>query len=189
MVSSPLAARWQTYQRLLRYLLPYWWAVLLVIAGFALNAATEMMVAKLMQFIIDAINQQRREYMNLFPVLIVLLFVLRGIGTFVGNYFSALISRNLVYRLRIEVFDKLLLLPSKFYLSHSAGNISSKLIFDVEQVTSASTETLKTLVRDGLTVLGLLGYLFYLNWRLSLILFLVLPPTLWLVKNASKKFF
>ena len=188
MVSSPLAARWQTYQRLLRYLLPYWWAVLLVIAGFALNAATEMMVAKLMQFIIDAINQQRREYMNLFPVLIVLLFVLRGIGTFVGNYFSALISRNLVYRLRIEVFDKLLLLPSKFYLSHSAGNISSKLIFDVEQVTSASTETLKTLVRDGLTVLGLLGYLFYLNWRLSLILFLVLPPTLWLVKNASKKF-
>ena len=76
MVSSPLAARWQTYQRLLRYLLPYWWAVLLVIAGFALNAATEMMVAKLMQFIIDAINQQRREYMNLFPVLIVLLFVL-----------------------------------------------------------------------------------------------------------------
>lgn len=188
MVHSTLAARWHTYQRLLRYLVPYWWAVLLVIAGFALNAATEMMVAKLMQFIIDAINQQRREYMNWFPALIVGLFVLRGVGSFVGNYFSALISRNLVYRLRIEVFDKLLLLPSKFYLSHSAGEISSKLIFDVEQVTSASTETLKTLMRDGLTVIGLLGYLFYLNWRLSLILFLVLPPTLWLVRNASKKF-
>lgn len=194
--SSPLStkispqppSRWQTYQRLLGYLKRYWWAILCVIAGFALNAGTELGVAKLMQHIIDAITTGNREYLNIFPLLIVALFVFRGLGTFMGNYFSALISRNLVYELRIEVFKKILTLPSHFYLTHSAGTISAKLIFDVEQVTSAGTDTLKTLLRDGLTVLALLGFLLYSNWKLSLILFAVLPPIMLLVRYASKRF-
>lgn len=184
----PSQSRWHTYRRLLGYLVPYWWAVGLVIAGFALNAATEVGVAKLMQYIIDAINQRQQHFINLFPFLIVLLFVLRGLGTFLGNYYSALISRNLVYRLRMQVFEKLLHLPSQFYLTHNAGEVSAKLVFDVEQVTAAGTDTLKTLLRDGLTVLGLLGYLLYSNWRLSLTLFLVLPPIMLLVRQASKRF-
>lgn len=181
-------SRWQTYQRLLNYLKPYWWAIGLVIVGFALNAATELGVAKLMQYIIDAITQNNRHYMNVFPFLIVSLFVFRGLGSFLGNYYSALISRNLVYSLRIEVFKKLLTLPSQFFLQHSAGTLSAKLIFDVEQVTAAGTDTLKTLLRDGLTVAALLGFLLYSNWRLSLILFAVLPPIMGLVRYASKRF-
>lgn len=186
--TSSTPSRWQTYQRLLSYLTRYWWAIVLVIAGFAINAATELGVAKLMQHIIDAITQNDRKYLNIFPLLIVILFVLRGLGSFMGNYFSALISRNLVYELRIEVFKKILTLPSRFYLTHSAGTISAKLIFDVEQVTSAGTDTLKTILRDGLTVLALLGFLLYSNWRLSLILFAVLPPVMLLVRYASKRF-
>ncbi|MFW2177443.1 MULTISPECIES: lipid A export permease/ATP-binding protein MsbA [unclassified Moraxella] len=184
--SSP--SRWQTYQRLLTYITPYWKYIVLVVIGFALNALTEAGVAKLMQFIIDAINQQNRQYMNVFPLLIIALFVVRGLGSFLGNYYSALISRNLVYRLRVQVFDKLLILPSQFYLNHNAGQISAKLIFDVEQVTSASTETLKTLLRDGLTVISLLATMLYINWRLSLMLFVVLPPIFYLVRHASKRF-
>lgn len=170
-LSASAPNRWQTYRRLLSYLTKYWWAIGFVILGFALNAATELGVAKLMQHIIDAITQGNRDYLNIFPLLIVALFLFRGIGSFMGNYFSALISRNLVYELRIEVFKKLLTLPSQFYLDHSAGTISAKLIFDVEQVTAAGTDTLKTLLRDGLTVIALLGFLLYSNWRLSLILF------------------
>lgn len=181
-------SRWQTYQRLLRYLYPYWWAILLVIAGFVINAGTEVGVAKLMQFIIDAINQKQQDYINIFPILIVFLFVFRGLGTFLGNYYSALISRNMVYQLRVEVFNKLLSLPSQFYLQNPAGKISAKLIFDVEQVTSAGTETLKTLLRDGLTVSALLGYLLYTNWRLTLTLFAVLPPIVLLIRYASRRF-
>lgn len=94
----------------------------------------------------------------------------------------------MVYQLRLQTFKKLLSLPSQFYLRHSAGEISAKLIFDVEQVTSAGTDTLKTLLRDGLTVLALLGYLIYLNWKLTLTLFLVLPPILFLIRKASKNF-
>ncbi len=185
---SPKPSRWQTYQRLLRYITPYWKYILLVIIGFAINAATEAGVAKLMQFIIDAINNKNRHYLNLFPILIIALFALRGFGSFLGNYYSALISRNLVYQLRVQVFEQLLRLPIQFYLQHNAGEISAKLIFNVEQVTAASTDTLKTILRDGLTVISLLGTMLYINWRLSLMLFVVLPPIFYLVRQASKRF-
>ena len=177
-VSKPSNAhpRWQTYRRLLGYLKPYWWAMIFVVIGFTLNAGTEVGIAKLVKFIIDAINERDQAHINLFPALIVLLFVLRGLSSFLGNYFSAVISRNVVYQLRMQVFSKLLRLPSQFYLNHNAGQISAKLIFDVEQVTAAGTDTLKTLLRDGLTVIGLLAFLLYSNWKLSLSLFVVLPP-------------
>lgn len=178
----------RTYLRLMQYIIPYWWAVGLTIIGFGINSATEIGIAKLIQFITDAINNGTQSQLDLFPFLIILLFVIRGFGSFLGNYFSALISRNLVYKLRVEVFDKLLRLPNSFFLANPAGTISSKLIFDVEQVTAASTDSLKTIVRDGLTVVSLLGYLLYSNWRLTLILFLVLPPILWLIQKASKRY-
>ena len=184
--SSPPKSK--TLLRLLRYLKPYWWALLLTVLGFAINAGTEIWIAKLLQYITDAINQSDRSKQALFPLLIIALFFVRGLGSFLGNYYSALVSRNLVYELRVEVFNKLLRLPSSFYLANPAGTISSKLIFDVEQVTAASTDSMKTLLRDGLTVVALIGFLLYSNWRLTLILFVVLPPILWLIRIASKRY-
>lgn len=178
----------KTLLRLLSYLKPYWWALLLTIIGFAINAATEIWIAKLLQYITDAINNNDQSKQDLFPLIIVGLFFVRGVGSFLGNYYSALVSRNLVYELRVQVFNKLLRLPSSFYLANPAGTISSKLIFDVEQVTAASTDSMKTLLRDGLTVVALLGFLLYSNWRLTLILFVVLPPILWLIRIASKRY-
>jgi subfamily B ATP-binding cassette protein MsbA len=178
----------KTLLRLLSYLKPFWWALMLTVVGFAINAATEIWIAKLLQYITDAINQNDQSKQDLFPLLIITLFFVRGVGSFLGNYYSALVSRNLVYQLRVEVFNKLLRLPSSFYLANPAGTISSKLIFDVEQVTAASTDSMKTLLRDGLTVVALIGFLLYSNWRLTLILFLVLPPILWLIRIASKRY-
>lgn len=178
----------KTLLRLLSYLKPYWWALMLTVLGFAINAATEIWIAKLLQYITDAINQNDQSKQDLFPLLIIGLFFVRGFGSFLGNYYSALVSRNLVYELRVEVFNKLLRLPSSFYLANPAGTISSKLIFDVEQVTAASTDSMKTLLRDGLTVVALIGFLLYSNWRLTLILFVVLPPILWLIRIASKRY-
>ena len=98
-------AKHKTLLRLLSYLKPYWWALLLTILGFAINATTEIGTAKLLQYITDAINQNDQEKQNIFPVLIIALFFIRGVGSFLGNYYSALISRNLVYELRVEVFN------------------------------------------------------------------------------------
>lgn len=176
------------YKRLLSYLTPYKLAILLAVVGFALNAATEAGIGYLMKYIIDAIAEGNRTHMNWFPALIIGFFILRGLAGFLGNYYSALISRNMVYELRVQAFNKILRLPSAFFLNNSTGSITAKLIYDVEQVSAASIDALKTILRDGLVVIALMGNLLYLNWRLTLILFAIMPLVALLVRYASKRF-
>lgn len=176
------------FMRLGAYLKSYWWAGVLTIIGFAIGAAAEAGSVKLFQYIIDAINADDQVRKFWFPFLVIALFVVRGIGAFLGGYYSSLMARSLVYQLRIEVFNKLLRLPSSFYLNTPSGVISSKLIFDVEQVTAASIESITTLIKDGLIIVVLFGYLFYINWRLTLVLMVVVPPIFWLIRRVSKKF-
>lgn len=176
------------FLRLLGYLKPYWGAWILMILGMVISAGSEVASAKMFQFIIDAINTDDKEGKFWFPFLVIGLFVCRGLGSFLGGYYSAYISRNLIYRLRVAVFEKLLHLPSDFYLKNPAGTISSKLIFDVEQVTAGSNEAITTLLKEGLTVIALFGYLFYSNWRLTLVLMIVVPPIFWIIRHVSKKF-
>jgi subfamily B ATP-binding cassette protein MsbA len=175
------------YRRLLGYLKPYWWAGLLVIAGNLLNAASEVGGAQLVKYIIDAISNHDQSAKNLFPVLIVLMFFFRGVGSFLGSYYISVIARHVVYNLRLEVFDRMLTLSPAYYLAHSSGYLSAKLIYDVEQVTAAATEAGKTLLREGLTVIALFSYLFWMNWRLSLSLLVVGPLVGFLVRKASKR--
>ena len=176
------------FLRLIAYLKPYWWAFILVVIGFAMGASSEVASAKLFEYIIDAINQDDKTRKFWFPFLVILLFICRGLASFLGGYYSAFMARSLVYEIRTEVFKKLLKLPSHFYLYNPAGTISSKLIFDVEQVTAATTDSLTTLLKDGITTISLFGYLFYTNWRLTLVLLTVVPPIFWLIKTVSKKF-
>jgi subfamily B ATP-binding cassette protein MsbA len=151
----------KAYVRLISYLKSYWGVALFVLLGFGINAATEVSVAKLLKYIIDAIQNGSRENLDWFPALIVLLMFFRGLGLFLGGYFSAVISRSLVFSIRQEVYAKLLRLPAQYYLDNSAGHISAKLMYNVEQLTAASSESLQTLVKDGLIVIGLLSYLLY----------------------------
>jgi len=178
----------EAYKRLLGYARVYWGAFALGIVGFLINAQTEWAGAQVVKYIIDAIQHKDQAAKDLFPLLIVLIILLRGVGTFMGNYFMSLVARNVVYELRRQMFDKLISLPNQYFHRHSAGHLSAKLIFDVEQVTGAATEALKTLVREGAIVFGLLAYLFWSNWRLSLVLLLVAPPVVFVVRKASKRF-
>lgn len=177
----------KTYFRLLSYLKPYWKTAILVLLGFVISAATEVYIAQLLKYIIDAINTTNQSAKNLFPLLVILLFFFRGLGAFLGNYYSASISRNLVYSLRKEIFDKLLTLPNAYYLQHSSGHISAKILFNVEQVTAASTDSIKTIVKDGLTVIGLIGYLLYINWKLSLTIVVISPIIALLIRKAARR--
>ncbi|MGE8532872.1 MAG: ABC transporter transmembrane domain-containing protein, partial [Acinetobacter guillouiae] len=177
----------KVYVRLLAYLKPYWGAALLVIIGFGINAATEVSVAKLLKYIIDAIQGGNRGDLDWFPALIILLIFFRGLGLFMGGYFTAVISRSLVFSIRQEVYAKLLKLPAQYYLDNSSGHITAKIMYNVEQLTAASSESLKTLIRDGAIALGLLGYLLYTNWRLTLCIFIFMPIIGLLVRKASKR--
>ncbi|XDU54254.1 lipid A export permease/ATP-binding protein MsbA [Acinetobacter nosocomialis] len=177
----------KVYLRLISYLKPYWGVALLVLIGFGMNSATEVSVAKLIKFIIDAIQNASRADLDWFPLLIILLVFFRGLGLFMGGYYTAVISRSLVFSIRQEVYAKLLRLPAQYYLDNSSGHITAKIMYNVEQLTAASSESLKTIVRDGMITLGLLGYLFYTIWRLTLCIMVFLPIIGVLVRKASKR--
>lgn len=178
----------QVYLRMLSYTRLYWGIFLLGMIGFIIGAQTEWMAAKLIQYVIEAIQKGDQSSKNMFPVFIIGIFILRLIGSFVGNYFLSLVSRNIIFQVRQEMFDQLLRLPTNFYHLNSPGRIAAKLIYDVEQITQAAADSLKTVAREGFIVIGLLGYLFYTNWRLSISLLVIGPFSAMIVKIASKRF-
>ena len=175
------------YVRLLGYLKQYWGIAILVVLGFTINAATEVSVAKLLEYIITAIQGKDQSFTTLFPILVVLLMFFRGLGTFMGGYFTAVISRNLIFNVRQEVFAKLLRLPSQYYLDNTSGHITAKIMYNVEQLTAASTESLKTILQQGLIALGLMGYLIYSNWRLTICILIFGPLIGVIIRQASKR--
>ena len=177
----------KVYLRLLGYLKPFWGIAILVFIGFTISAATEVSIAKLLEKIINAIQHRDQGFTSIFPFLVVLLMFFRGVGSFIGGYYTAVISRNLVFNIRQEVFAKLLRLPSQYYLDNTSGHITAKIMYNVEQLTAASSESLKTIVQQGLITLGLFGYLLYNNWRLTLVILIFAPLMGLLVRQASKR--
>ena len=177
----------KVYLRLLSYLKPFWGIGLLVLLGFSINAATEVSVAKLLEYIIEAIQDKDQSFTSLFPLLVVVLMFFRGLGLFMGGYFTAVISRNLVFNIRQEVFAKLLRLPSQYYLDNTSGHITAKIMYNVEQLTAASTEALRTLLQQGLITIALLGYLLYSNWRLTMCILIFAPVIGFVISKAARR--
>ena len=177
----------KVYLRLVSYLKPFWGIGLLVLLGFSINAATEVSVAKLLERIIEAIQNKDQSFTALFPLLVVLLMFFRGVGLFMGGYFTAVISRNLIFNIRQLVFAKLMRLPSQYYLDNSSGHITAKIMYNVEQLTAASSESIKTIVQQGLITIALLGYLFYSNWRLTLCILIFGPIIGVIIRKAAKR--
>ncbi|PLW82537.1 lipid A export permease/ATP-binding protein MsbA [Kineobactrum sediminis] len=202
---------WQLYRRLLGYVVPYWYLFALSICGYVVYSLGNVLLADLMQFLLDSLNgsdeaesglvsgaayalldagdKSRLEFARIaVPAAMVFLAFTRSLGYFAGTYFMNHVARNLVHELRRELFNKMLRAPSIYYDRHSQGLLISKITFNVEQVTDAATKALKVVIGEGLTVVGLLGYLFYLNWRLSLIFMLVAPCIALVVSVVGKHF-
>lgn len=146
------------------------------------------MFAALMKYMIDALNANDKDAIYWIPIATVSIVFVRGIGSFLGSYFIALVSNNVVHTLRCELFDRYTQLPSSFFDSDNSGHLISRITYNVQQVTGAATEAIKIVAREGLTVIGLFGYLFYMNWKLSLIFIAIAPLIGMVVKIATKRF-
>jgi subfamily B ATP-binding cassette protein MsbA len=176
------------YGRLLGYVKPYWRMFALSIVGLILTAATEPMLPALFKPLLDeGFVAKDQNFIRWVPVLLLGLFVLRGVASFISTYCMAWVGSRLVMDLRSTMFDKLMTLPTRYFDQNPSGQLIAQLAFNVTQVTQSATSSLTTLVRDTVTVLGLLGYLLWLNWRLTLIVFALVPLTLWIVRIASKR--
>ena len=176
------------YLRLLGYVKPYWRMFALSIVALVLTAATEPMLPALFKPLLDEGFVAKDEaFIKWIPILLLALFLVRGVTGFVSTYCMAWVGSRLVMDLRAAMFDKLMTLPTRYFDQHPSGQLIAHLAFNVTQVTQAATSSLTTLVRDSVTVLGLLGYLLWLNWQLTLIVFTMVPLTLWVVRVASTR--
>ena len=178
---------WDVYLRLLSYVRGHWPMFILGLAGFALYAVSQTAAAMWLERFIDAVENGNLDKRLWLALAILLIFLVRGIGTLLGNYGFSYVARAVVSRLRCQMFDHLLVLPCSFYQKHTSSELLSKLTYNVEQVTGAATDALKTAVREGLTVIGLFGYMLYLNWKLTLLFVAVAPLVGGVVALASKR--
>jgi subfamily B ATP-binding cassette protein MsbA len=179
---------WQAYKRLLGYARYYWLAFLVSVIGYALYAATQAAFVQAVKYLIEAIERQDASVRTFLPLLVIGIAFARGVGAYLGNYYISYMARNVIHDLRTQLFNHLLGLTSQFYHHHNSGRILAKVTYNVEQVTGAASNALQTLIREGITVIVLIGYLFYLNWQLTLIFLVIIPLITYIVLYVSKKF-
>jgi len=185
--SIPMNSK-ELYLRLLKYVFPYRKAFLFSLLGTVAFAATEPAMPALLKPLLDeTFVTKNPEGLTHLPLLLMLLFLVRGAASFISGYGMKWVATRVVMDLRKEMFDKLQTLPVHYFNTHSSGNIISKHTFNVSRVMAAATEVIVTIVKDSLIIIGLLAYALYLNWQLSLIVFLIAPPTAFIIGYFSKR--
>ncbi|UTW05538.1 lipid A export permease/ATP-binding protein MsbA (plasmid) [Amphritea atlantica] len=176
----------QVYLRLLKYVKQYWSAFLLSVVGFVIYAGSQTASAKWLEAFVDSVGSGQLDNRGILALSVLGIFFVRGLGTFLGNYGLSYVARHVVHNLRCDLFRHLMLLPSSYYHQNSSGELLAKLTYNVEQVTGAATNALKVAIREGFTVIGLFGYMLYLNWKLTL-LFLVVGPVVGVVVGIAAR--
>jgi subfamily B ATP-binding cassette protein MsbA len=177
----------KVYGRLISYVFPYLPQFLISILGFAVFAGSQVAFAEWLKRVIDYTNNPTDDLRLIWPILLILIALVRGISFFIGNYLLASISNRLVHELRTDLFNKIPVLPSSFFDTRSSGHLVSRITFNVMQVTGAATSALKILIREGLLVIGLVSYLMFLNFQLASIFFLAAPFIALVVGFAGRR--
>ncbi len=176
------------YRRLMRYARPYYKALAVAMLLAALSAATEPLLPALMKPMLDDGFKFGEESPLLWlPFGVVGIFFLRGLLGFAATYIMAWIQNKVIYQIRLEMFERLVHLPTSYFQQHPSAKTINRITNDVNGVASASTNVITTFIKDGVTVLGLLGWLLYLNWQLMLISVTVVPVLVISVRKLSKR--
>lgn len=177
------------YRRLLKYALPYWKIFIFAVVGMVIYAGTEVSFAQILEPMMDGgFVKKDPDSMFWIPILLVLIFTVRIIGTFFSEYGMALIARNVIRDLRTKVFNKIITLPTRYFDATSSGSILSKMVYDIEQLAAATSGVVIVLIRDGITVIALFVWMLYLSSTLTLILFVIAPFVTAIVYFISKRF-
>ena len=178
-----------TYRRLIRYLRPHLKIFMVGVLGMTIFAATDAGWAAFVKFFLDGTFVDKDPRMVwLVPVALVGLFVLRGLGDFLQTYCPGFVGRKIVKTLRGEIFDSFLHLPVSFFDRQASGVLLSRLTYNTEQVATATTDSITVFIRDTLTIIGLIGYLLYLNPKLTLISLVVAPLVATLIRRINTLF-
>ncbi len=176
------------YRRLLSYVFPYWKCLLIgAIATFLLSSLDAGFTWLIKPIVNKGFIHRDVGFIQLIPWLVLGIFVFRGLFSFGSNYYITRAARNLVMDFRQLLFKKALQLPASYYDQNSSGKMLSMMLYNVEQITEASTNALLTILKDGSFAIGLLVVMLLANWKLTMLFALVAPIIVWVVKICSKR--
>ena len=179
----------QLYKRLLNNTKIYKGIFSIAVIGMIIHALTDTSFAAIIKPLLDgSFIDKDPEFIKLMPLLIILIFIFRGIGSFMSSYGMAYVGRSIIRDIRKEMFDKILQRSSSLYDESITGKLVSKITFDAEQVAEAATKAITTIIKDGLTIIGLLALMFYYSFELSIGLLLLAPLVGFFLKIMSIKF-
>lgn len=179
---------WELYKRLLRFAKPYRFYFVLCFIGFIVMASMEVAMAHMMEYFVEGLTSRDKQYILYVPIAVVIARILHGLGAFGGNFFISRVGLGVVNDMRKRLFGHMLELPAAFYDSKNSGQLVSLVIYNIGQVAGSVTSAVKIALRDGFTVLGLLIYMFYVDWKLTLVFLIMAPLLAGLVSIASRYF-
>ena len=190
MMSANQATETRTaYLRLLKDIRHFWPLLLLTAVGGVLYSASDSYAIYLMKPIINqGLTDKNVAFLKWMAFLVLILFAARGIGSFLSSYYINVLGAYVVRDFRKRLYHKFMLLPALFYAKYSTGKLLSKMLYNVDQITDASSSVLITIVQDGAFVMGLLITMLVISWKLTMIIFGAAPFLAIFILWVSKRF-
>jgi subfamily B ATP-binding cassette protein MsbA len=176
-------------RRLWPYIKPSLWVVVFAIVAMGFGAATDAGIPALLKPLLDhgfGANASARAKWFV-PVAVIGLALVRAVAQYASGYLLSYVSNRILLQLRLSMFERMIHTGASFFQRETASTVINAIVFEVNQILSVLTGVMVTLVRDSLTVVFLLGYLFYLNWRLTLIVAVILPGIGWIVSRINRR--
>ena len=178
----------QALNRLIAYLKPHLGLIIGSLVAMAIVAAAETSIPALMKPLLDrGFTGEMNDKLWLVPVFLVGLAFIRSGAQFLSNYLLTKVISNVLLKLREQMFTRLLHAKTEYYQKNTASNLINAVVFEVNNVLSIMGGMLISLVRDLLTVIGLMGYLLYLNWRLTLVVLIIFPIIAFVMSKINKR--
>ena len=188
-VPKPASDGWTIYRRLFKYARPYMGTFAIgIIGAFMYAGANAAFLWVVQNFIRSTFITEHPDAIWQVPLSVVVLFSVRGLGDYIANYYPSWVGRQVVKGLRHDVFAHYMRLPTSYLDRQQSGMMLSKLTNNIELVAAVATNAAISIISDTLTIIGLLAYMFYLNWKLTAFCLTVAPVIAWLMGVANKSF-
>lgn len=174
------------YGRLFQYVRNYWpFLIAAMLGSVAYSGIDSWFIYFLKPLLNEGLVEKNSHFLKWAPIMVLLAFALRGVASFFSNYFIAYVSRNVIMRLRQELFAHLQRLPASFYDRSTSGQVQSVILYSVEQIANSSADVLTSAVQSTCYIMGLLIVMFSISWKLSLMYFIIIPLIMIVMRITS----
>lgn len=189
MLNDKDLSTWQTFRRLWPMISPLKAGLIVAAIALILNAASDTFMLSLLKPLLDdGFGKANSRILVWMPLVVIGLMVLRGVSGFVSSYCVSWVSGKVVMNMRRRLFNHMMDMPVSFFDQQSTGTLLSRITYDSEQVASSSSGALITVIREGVSIIGLFAMMFYYSWQLSLILVVIAPVVSFAIRQVSKRF-